>query len=340
MRNSSSKLIRSAGAASPPPAGEAATPERPAPGCPVAHGRLPSRRAVLTGALVTGGTAVRAAACASPTLSTGTRLGAQKVAKLPETGDDAAWNMIKGVAVAMDVQVMVKPVRPTPFVKTVDLKAVHDGSRIAFQLVWRDDAKDDLTISVDGFRDAVALLLAPATSDPAMRFMGTASSPATILHWKADWQRDVDHGFQDMEVAFPRSAPDYHPPLAPGIEPLGRVAVPGDYEASNATQWLPGYRVGNPISRPGKQSPVEKLTATGWGTLATMPTQDADGHGVHRDGKWKVMIVRSLAASDAGEVSLEPGKEYSCAVAVWSGRDGDAGGHKTPSKELLTLTIE
>lgn len=341
MRKSSiSRRAQRLDPSAPLPAPSSAT-ERAVPGCPVARGSLPSRRALLTGALVTGGAAVLASACSgSAGSSSGLHFGAQKVAKLPQAGDDGAWNMIKGVAVTMDVQVMVKPVRATPFVKKVELKAVHDGTRIAFQVSWRDESAEDLTINVDGFRDAVAILLAPLTTDAAMRFMGTAASPATILHWKADWQRDVDRGYQDMEVAFPRSAPDYHPPLSPAIEPLGHVSVPGDYEASNATQWLPGYRVGNPISQPVKHSPVEKLTANGYGTLATLPTQDATGHGVWKDGGWKVMISRPLAASDPGEVNLEPGKEYTCAVAVWSGKDGDAGGQKSPSKDLLTLTIE
>jgi len=234
-----------------------------------------------------------ASACAtSGELPAGDRLVAYRVETLPTVADHRLWGMIPGVGVRMDGQTMTTPTRAMSSVEQVDLCAIHDGERIAFHLSWWDSSCDDLTVPVSGFRDAVAVLLAPFTTDPAMRFMGTPDSPATILHWKADWQRDIDRGFQDLEAAFPRAAVDYHPPLSAGADPVGGVTVPKDYDEHNAKQWLPGYRVGNPISQPIKSSPVEKLIANGFGTLATLPTQDAAGHGVWSHGRWRVMMSR------------------------------------------------
>lgn len=252
------------------------------------------------------------------------------------------WGKAKAAHIELDSQIMFPPNRPTPFQPTVKVKALHDGSTIGFLVEWKDPEQDDLTIKCDAFRDACAVLLAPYSKNASVRIMGTAEIPATLLHWKADWQRDVDHGFQDLEVAFPNSTFDYHPPIPPTEEMVEKplVTVPDDYEAAKATMWLPAYHVGNPIANAKKTTSVEKLIAKGFGTATTLGTQDALGKGEWKDGKWKVVLAKPMAASDDGETAIEAGKDYSMAVAVWAGKELDAGGHKSPSKLLLTLNVE
>ena len=36
---------------------------------------------------------------------------------------------------------------------------------------------------------------------------------ATLLHWKADWQRDIDQGRSDLDDAYPNRSVDVYPPL-------------------------------------------------------------------------------------------------------------------------------
>ncbi len=246
------------------------------------------------------------------------------------------WDEAATVAIALDGQLFAMPTRPGPFRELMRVQALHDGTSVGFRLTWEDDGVDDLTISVGDFRDACAVLLAEPSGGDAVRLMGTPDMPATILHWKADWQRDVDLGFQDLDVAFPHGTFDYYPPLAP-IE--GTMPDPAEYTEAGAEQWLPGMAVDNPLSEPAKETPVEKGLAIGFGSLATQPTQDARGRGVHEDGRWSVVLAKPLSASDDGEVAMRAGETYSVAFALWSGRDDDAGGHKSPSRQLHPLRL-
>jgi DMSO reductase family type II enzyme heme b subunit len=263
---------------------------------------------------------------------------AWQVPRLPGVDEPGSpiWDKTIRAGVALEAQKTTTPMKTTPAVKTVDVAALHDRKSLAVRLEWSDPQRSERTIRVDGFRDAVAILLGPQTSDAAVRLMGTVDVPVTLLQWKADWQRDIEKGFQGLEVEFPNATFDYYPPLTPGTSD---ISVPDDYEAHNATQWMPGYRAGNPISQMEKQSAVEKLVARGFGSATTQPTQNARGHGVWKDGRWQVVIERPLQGVDDEEITLEPGQEYSMAVAVWSGAQGDAGSRKAPSKSLLTLLI-
>ncbi len=155
--------------------------------------------------------------------------------------------------------------------------------------------------------------------------MGTADAPVSIMQWRADWQRDVDEGFQDLEVAFPNATFDFYPPLAKAARP---IKVPDSYPPE-ARMWLPGWNVGNPLSQPEKQSPVHKLRGVGPGTLEAMLTQDAAGRGVWEDGRWKVVLARTMTGTAEDEIKIEAGKEYSLAFTVWSGAIGDRGSRKS-----------
>lgn len=310
---------------------------------PEVLGAKTSRRRIIAGM----GAAAAGGAVAVATLSRNgggeqggdTKVVAKKVGQVPTNPEDEAWNKAPRQSITMDSQKMVLPYKLTAMLKAIEVRALHDGSSIGFRLSWKDTEANDLTIAVDGFRDACAVMLAPAGAPPGVRVMGTVDQPATILHWKADWQRDVDQGFQELEVEFPRATADFHPPIAPTPEPERHVTVT-DYIDREVTWWLPGIHAQNPVSNPRKTVPVEKMLAKGPGTLATTDTQDATGKGVRTDDGWAVTIVKPLTATEEGEPTLEAGGDAAVAVALWSGTDNDSGGHKTPSLELLTLHLE
>jgi hypothetical protein len=106
------------------------------------------------------------------------------------------------------------------------------------------------------------------------------------------------------------------------------LKLPDAYPPGTRT-WLPGWRVGNPLSQPLKATPVEKLGARGPGTVTSFANQDALGSGVWRDGVWTVVLAKSLRATDEKEILLKPGGRYALAFAVWSGAHGDVGARKS-----------
>ncbi len=298
-----------------------------------------SRRRLITGtAAATGAAAL--AGCAPDyrdDLGPGDII-AVRVGRVPvDDPDSGTWGGAPEKTVELAPQQIALPHRETPVVPAIRVRALHDGRVIGFRMEWDDPDVDDMTVRVDDFRDACAVLLAPGAGDETVRTMGTALTAATLLHWKADWQRDLDHGRAGLATAYPNRSVDVYPPLID--EPPGEVAM-ADYEDAGAGEWLPGTHVDNPMSLATRATPVEKIVANGFSTSTTTPTQDATGRGVRHGDGWRVVIAKPLTARDDGETDLRNGSDATCAFAIWSGADGDAGGRKSPSATVYRLVMD
>lgn len=297
-----------------------------------------SRRGLLAGGLAGAGT-LALAACGpdEPDATPSDAVQVHRVRRAPV--DDPAsdtWRSATPTAIAMDAQLIALPYRDAALVPQISVRAVHDGETIAFRLSWTDTGSNDLTVPVDGFRDACAVLLAPGDGDQAVRMMGATATPATLLQWKADWQRDLDEGIQSVATTFPNRTVDVYMPL---VHEVPDEVTPADYEAAGAAQWLPGLRVGNPLSGATRTTSVEKLVAWGFGTAATAATQNATGRGDRSDTGWSVVVAKPMKATDPDELDLHAGRAYTCAFALWAGNETDSGGRKTPSKLAHRLLV-
>jgi DMSO reductase family type II enzyme heme b subunit len=297
-----------------------------------------SRRGLLAGGLAGAGTlALAACAADDPDATASDAVQVARVRRAPV--DDPAsetWRSATPTAIAMDAQAIALPYRETPLVPQISVRAVHDGETIAFRLTWSDTGTEDLTVPVDGFRDACAVLLAPGDGDQAVRMMGATSTPATLLQWKADWQRDLEEGIQSVATTFPNGTVDVYMPL---VREVPSEVTPADYEAGGVSQWLPGLHVGNPLSGSTRTTCVEKLVAWGYGTAATTATQNAMGRGERSDNGWTVVVAKPMASTDDDELDIHPGRAYTCAFALWAGNEADSGGRKTPSKLAHRLVV-
>jgi hypothetical protein len=297
---------------------------------------LLTRRSVIQGGAATAGS-VALASCAQDHTVTGD-VNAIRVRRVPaDDPDHRQWERAPELVVELGPQDMAVPMTIQPGVTSLRVRALHDLEQVAFRLDWDDPDVDDLTVRVDDFRDACAVMLVAGRPSIDLRPMGSASTPATLLHWKADWQRDVDQGRQDLDAVFPNRSVDTYPPLwdvAPGD------VTPQSYADADAMEWLPGMQVANPISLGGRATPVEKAIAYGFSTTTTAPTQNALGRGVRTERGWRVVIVRPLAAADDGEVAVRQGTPTMCAFAVWSGRANHAGSRKAPSRNVYQLYLE
>jgi hypothetical protein len=294
-----------------------------------------SRRNVIKGAAAGAGT-IALAGCAADSYD-GPGVSVGRVHKVPtDDPDDHAWQAASEQTIELGPQDIAFPQQLTPAVTALRVRAIHDGERIGFRLEWDDPDVNDLTVRVDDYRDACAVLLLPHSADPALRFMGSAATPATLLHWKADWQRDVDHGRQGLEAVFPNRSIDTYPIVHDVTPDDVDIAA---YQDAAATEWLPGVHVGNPISLAERTSPIEKAIAYGFSTTTTAITQDATGRGIRTATGWRVILTKPLAAVDEGETMILPGTPATCAFAVWSGGVHDAGSRKCPAKTVHALDV-
>lgn len=198
---------------------------------------------------------------------------------------------------------------------------MHNGRRIAFHVTWQDATKD-VAVYTDKFRDAVAIQI-PVKEETAIQ-MGQPGGRVLILHWKADWQEDVDKSFQDIARLYPNAWSDWYPFVVG--EPPYDVTVWSNPEAQ---RYMTGWVVGNPASQPHKRTVVEEQIAEGFGTLTTSHSQHTEGKGVHAGGKWSVVFVRPFATGDPEDPRWGPGKSVPVAFAAWDGGKGEVGSKKS-----------
>jgi DMSO reductase family type II enzyme heme b subunit len=244
-------------------------------------------------------------------------------------GDDpfaASWDQAREVVVPLLVQDVAEPRLTEKGVETISVRALHDGRRIAILLSWEDDRTDDLS-DVDRSADGVAVQF-PATGDAEGvpdAMMGEEGKPVAIALWRASWQRQVDGGVTGVAALYPNASVDHYPPEA-AKDPGKRAELAKLYE--------PPVAVGNPVAAKEMADPVEDLLAEGFGTLAHAEGPGSTGRGVHRDGRWHVVISRPLDLAAGTKTSLRPGRATYIALAVWNGGRDHRG-----SKKMRTIWV-
>ena len=262
-----------------------------------------------------------------PTASSqGVTLVARQVeGELPvDAPDSPAWEQAAPVEVPLAAQTVAAPRLPNPSVKTVTVRALHNGTRVAFRVEWADATEDRRMVRVDEFRDAVAIQFALAEGQPFF-CMGQAGGLVNIWHWKADWEADLA-GYQDMESAYPNMAVDVYP--ATEAQP-GDLATVDQYDPA----FLTALAAGNLFASPERTSSVEDLTAGGFGTITAQGAdgQNVHGNGVWRDGQWRVVFDRALESDEADDMTFKLGQVASIAFAAWDGSNGERNGQKATS---------
>jgi hypothetical protein len=208
---------------------------------------------------------------------------------------------------------------------------MNNGTWIAFLLEWSDSTDSTKTLRTEQFRDAVAVSF-PVTDDITFIAMGGPNTPVSIAQWKADWQKDIDIGYQDREDEFPNMAVDFYPHAkdnATGVVPTEDINK----------EFVPGLAADNPLSKLVKLTPIEELVAEGFGTLTTQTHQDSIGKGIWKNGVWQVVIARPMMTPDMSDPQFEPGKKTDIAFAVWDGDNNEVGARKSLSL-WNTLLIE
>ncbi len=210
---------------------------------------------------------------------------------LPTAPEDAAWAKIPPMTLPLSGQVITRPVWPEPTARALTVRALHNGTEIAFLLEWQDNTKND-RLTPGTFRDGVAIGL-PLGDAPAFFCMGQLDHYINIWHWKADWQSDIDR----------------------------RAARSTDKQRE-------GVRTFEVIPR--RISSVEDLIGGGFSTLTTKEKQGrVQGKAMWKDGVWHVVMRRPLLSEEQeNEAKLLPGRVQTVSFAVWNGENKERNGQK------------
>lgn len=248
---------------------------------------------------------------------------------LPEEPLAAVWDKVPGVRVPL---ILLWQRQESP--DSVLVKAVHNGSEIAFLLEWEDPRVAGNLLRSQDFPDAAAIQFSLTPQAPNF-IMGEKGKPVNIWHWRMDRQLDLA-GFRDLEQVYKGMvADDYQlerERKRPGEFPV--TAAP----AHNPT-YITGWGAGNFASNPEKATAVENLNAESFGTLTSKPfkEQKVRGRGFWVGEKWKVVFVRKMTSSSSFDVQFKPGGEVPVSFAVWDGNQDDRDGQKsiTPWQRLI-----
>lgn len=257
-----------------------------------------------------------------------------RVAQVPSDPADAAWQQAPAAEVPLIPQSVELPRLLQVSVSSVSVRSLNDGRSIAFLLEWADKTQDMMASRPDQFRDAAALMFPLGNTLPNI-CMGGAGLLAHLWHWKADWQLDIDQGYQDVTAAYPNFFRDFYP-FARGQPPF---RWPDDFTAEEARLYSPGWATGNPLSQAIKATPVEELLTNGFGTTTHKDQQAVNGKGAWADGRWRVGFTRAMAPADEDSINLSGRSEVPLALAVWNGSNQEVGARKQLSS-FVTLRIE
>lgn len=210
------------------------------------------------------------------------------------------WDNISPVEIKLTYQIMVLP-WPKGGVPEIMVKAFHDGEDIYFYFEWTDDT-EDTSIGRNQFSDAGAIMfpigdkVQPSTI--MMGFLGRAN----IWHWKASQDKE----YWSKELPEDKVYTDFYYPFE-------------DEEVLVVSKDLP-------------ESAVNDLIAEGIGRLSNKELQKVQGRGFWNDGTWRIVVKRSLKASDPElDAAFKPGEDKLLAFAIWNGAKGDRGGRKSIS---------
>ena len=220
------------------------------------------------------------------------------------------WDLAPEAEIPLSGQNITAPFNLNSTIDTIRTRSLHNGAWIAFRMEW-DDSTEDYGGGSDDFRDSVALQFPVHGGEPFV-CMGFVDSEVNIFHWRADFQRNIEEGPLSIQDIFPNVDVTQYP----------QAMDPGFTSAR---------RVGTPIAAATKPSPVEDLTATGFGTLESQDQVDVTGWGNWDGEKWSVVIARPLVTSDPLDTQFEAGTEAPVAFAVWNGDNQEVNGKKSVS---------
>lgn len=256
----------------------------------------------------------------------GAEVVAARRAAVPGAPDDAAWRDVPVFTAALILQDMVEPRLLEPGTDKVNVRAITDGTQIAFRLDWADKTKDDLP-GIERYSDGCAVQLPVSTQpDVPAPQMGETGRPVEITYWRAFWQGAVDGREDSIKALYPGATVDHYPFEAASLE-RGSEA-----EQAMAKRYAPARALGNTMAGP-RGRPVEDLIAEGPGTIRPAERMQSNGRGVWTDQGWTVVLSRPLPKG------LQPGSRTQVAFAVWQGAHLESGARKMRSV-WITLLVE
>ena len=212
--------------------------------------------------------------------------------ELPQGADDPRWGAGEGAMFPLAGQVIIEPRLFAPTVTAVFVKSMHNGEEVAFLVTWHDPSLSVATADDEADGEATA------TGDDQ------AEQLAPMLN-------------DALAVIFPTKISDG------AVRPYFLM---GDARhAAYAWVWQANPSL-SPEAGEG-EGDVREGRAKGLTGFQEQPTdaQDVRGRIAYADGRYQLLIHRSLGTEDKNDLQLEAGAFIPIAFVAWDGFNGEAG---------------
>ena len=213
--------------------------------------------------------------------------------ELPQRADDPRWGAGEGAMFPLAGQVIIEPRLFAPTVTAVFVKSMHNGEEVALLVTWHDPS---LSIATADDADGEA-----ADEDRGQSEQGGG----TMLD-------------DALAVQFPTKISDG------AVRPYFLM---GDARhAAYAWVWQASPSL-SPEAREGVSVEVREGRAKGMTRFQeqSADAQDVRGRIAYADGRYQLLIHRSLRTEDKNDLQLEAGAFIPIAFAAWDGSNGEAG---------------
>ena len=137
------------------------------------------------------------------------------------------------------------------------------------------------------------------------------------IAFRLEWNDSTE----DSEITDTTVFPDCCAILIPTVQYAPMAVMGAIGMAVNAWYW-----------RADENGRGRHVLAEGLGTSRTIDYDTVRGNGVHRNGRWQVVITRALKVENPeNPAQLEPGQSTGFGVAIWEGEHGERAGIKAIS---------
>ena len=215
---------------------------------------------------------------------------------LPTDPDDPTWAEATPLDVLLSGQVIARPRIQTPTVDRMTVRSFYNEETIVFLLEWNDRFKNKIHEAKEDYP--------PSDSYPTT-YLQLWGDGGTMTVEKKELLRD------SVAIQFPEKPTEG--PQKPHFF-LGDRSNP-----VNLWRW---------DSEKGEEGEASEWNATGFQSApAAQPAegQSVRGRGRFHNGRWRVVISRSLRTDDPEDVQILPGQLQPISFAAWDGWNGEKG---------------
>lgn len=191
------------------------------------------------------------------------------------------------------------------------------------------DKATSVEIPLSGQIIAEPRLWAPSIDAIMIKALYNSDEIAFLLEWDDATNRQEELFRDGVSIQFPTQIPESlkKPYFAMGDR--GGTVNLWTWKA----YWHEGFGsiIESPETEPGE---IYELNAKGFKNVMMQPleSQNVTGKGVYQNGRWRVVLKRSLKTEDVkGDIQFEIGKLIPIAFALWDGSNNDTGARKSVS---------